>query len=56
MSIIMRVVDIKNSIALVQYDDKLLKYVRTDQLSEELIAAFRKEKASESQVEGGRYK
>ena len=56
MSIIDRVIDIKNSIALVQYDDKLLKYVRTDQLSNELIAKYNKEKAEEALVAGGKYK
>ena len=56
MSIIDRIVDIRNSISLVQYDNKLLKYVQTSALSQVLIDKYLKEIKEESQVEGGKYK
>ena len=56
MCIIDRIVDIRNSISLVQYDNKLLKYVQTASLSKALIDKYNKEVKEESQVEGGKYK
>ena len=51
MSIIARVIDIKNSIALVQYEDKRIGHIQSYLLSQVLIDKYNEEIKEESQVE-----